>query len=438
MSLFDHAVNMTNLYMKTNDAQIDTPAFLEQTFAILEIWRDATPLAEQQSTIEAYNRNLISPYISMWIFDHEKEYGWNNTFPTSAAHNCFHFQRMILKEYVPIILQRIEQAVDENDHDFFAQAPEKGLGKIFRRMIVGLETEDLQIRTRQVLDYVRRTQPNLFNSILLSLPKEYVQKHCDELKAEKFLANLQVLGFFIGADRGLERIDAWMTQLNYAKDHITTLSPEVCTAIRRCWMGRNSRDLSDDDNLKIVNILAQRFPTQFETIFPLFFDLEQEINAPKWQVQAALMHFPEQLPNVAGVLAERLFAEAIQEGNIDKQLYHTRNFYEIPGVRECVLAHPLSIDLRYTIYNVSRWQQNIQRALTKNLTFPHPGLEEVRSLLLDFAGGDSAPYPQHAVLHNENNSSNPRLDEFEQLLQKRKLQHELHELTPKVTNVKKM
>ena len=438
MSLFDHAVNMTHLYMKTNDAQIDVPAFLEQTFAILEIWRAATPLSEQQSTIEAYNSNPISPYISMWMFDHEKEYGWDNTFPTLAAHNCLNVQRMILKEYVPVILQRIEQAVEENDRDFFAQAPEKGLCKMFRRMIVGFETEDVQTRTLEVLQYVRRAHLNLFNSILLSLPKDYVQKHCVELEAEEFLANLYVLEFFTSADRGLERIDQWMTHLNYAKDHIRTLSPETCRAIRRCWMGRDSRQLSDDDNLKIVSILAQRFPTQFDAIFPLFFDLEQEINAPKWQVQAALMYFPEQLPNVAGVLAERLFADAVQEGEIKKQWHHTMNFYEIPGVRECVLAHPLPIELRYTIYNVSRWQKNIQRALTENLDFPHPGLKEVSSLLLDFAGGDSANYPKHVVFHNETESSNPRLQEFEQLLQKRKLQHELQDLTPQVTKVKKM
>lgn len=438
MSLFDHAVNMTNLYMKTNDAQVDAPVFLEQTFAVLELWRAATPLAEQQSTIEAYNCKRISPYISMWIFEHEKEYGWNNTFSTSAVHDCFNSPRMILKEYVPVILKRIEQAVEENDQDFFAQAPEKGVCKMFRRMVVGFDAEDFQNRTRQVLSYVRRIQPNLFHSILLSLPKEYVQQHCVELEAEEFLADLQILQFFTSADRGLERIGEWMTQLNYAKNHLKRLSPETCSAIRRCWMGKNSRQLSDDDNLKIVNILAQRFPTQFETIFPLFFDLEQEINAPKWQVQAALMHFPEQLPNVAGVLAERLFTQAIQEGNIDQQLYHTKNFYEIPGVLDCVVAHPLPIDLRYTIYNVSRWQKNIQRALAGRFTLPHPGLEEARALLLDFAGGNVAHHPKYAVFHNTNASSNPLLQEFAQLLQKRKLQHEVQELTPMIAKVKKM
>lgn len=227
--------------------------------------------------------------------------------------------------------------------------------------------------------------------------------------------------------------------LDYAKHNVRTLTPEVCESIYNCWRGRESRNLSDTSNSKIVAILAQNYPAQFNKIFPLFFDLEDTNTAPQWQIEAAVKHFPEYLPNVAGVFADQFFNAVMREGSAPQQWREMSDFYSVAGVLECVVPQKLPLDMYYIICNAPNWQSNIQKEFSRSWDFPHPGLQEMANLLLDFAGGEAARAPQHIEISNSPlGRTSQHLQDFERLLQKRTLEREIQPLAPKTSKVKKM
>lgn len=257
-------------------------------------------------------------------------------------------------------------------------------------------------------------------------------------QAQQFLANRKLFDFFNNHSRGLSSIDSWSHYLNYAVKNIRTLTPEVCKSIYNCWKGRESRNLSDKSNSIIVEILAQHYPAQFDKMFPSFFDLEATNVAPQWQIEAALTHFREYIPNVAGVLAEQFFNTIMIEGNATQKWREMSDFYSVAGVLECVVPQKLPMDIYYIICNAPNWQSNIQKALDQSWDFPHPGLHEMANLLLDFAGGEPAGAPQCLEISNSTSRPSQHLQDFERLLQKRTLEREIQPLEPKIVKVKKM
>lgn len=425
MGLFEHVVHMTTLYTKTSDPNKDILGFLEHTHAVLELWRSSVPLHEQQATIDAYNAGTTSPYVSLWLFENEKKYGWGNTFPTSAFHACVRSLSMIVQPHFPLVLQRMEQAVVEHDTDFFNHWSSQNAARMFRRLLLEPGLEDYHDRAQNVLIHLHATNTAVFEFVRLSLPKDYVREQRVALRADEFLANDELLEKFKNHSQGLGSISLWEQYLDYAKNNIQTLSSEMCEAIYNCWIGRQSRFLSGAENLHIADTLATHYSAQFETLFPLFFDLEGTQKVPTWQVQAAVAHAPKHLPGVAGVLAERYFFNIMGAGAADKEWRENCDFYDVPGVRDYLQPIPLVLDLKYTISNSLRWKNKIHQGLHTDRIFPHPGLEETALLLLDFAGGPPATYPKHAVFHNHGIEQSVRAQEFEHLLQKRKLEQDV-------------
>lgn len=436
--MFDHIVNITNLHLNTSDHSKTLPSFLQSMYCLLEQWRAGTSLSEQQNIIDAYNTQPKSPYVSLWLFEHENQYGWRNTFPTSTFHACLHWPQMILKERLPLLVQRMEQAVAENDDDLFKYWESKSAARMFRRLLVGENMEAYHDRVQHILMHVRKINQPLFEKILSNLPQEYIAEHQTILHAQEFLANRKLLEFFNNNSRGLNLIDTWLHYLDYAVHNVRTLSPEVCESIYNCWKGRESRNLSDKSNSKIVAILAQNYPAQFDKMFPLFFDLDDTDTAPQWQIEAAVKHFPEYLPNVAGVLADQFFNTIMREGSAPQQWREMHDFYNTPGVLECVVPQKLPLDMYYIICNAPNWQSNIQKALDQSWDFAHPGLQEMANLLLDFAGGEPACAPQYLEISNSTSRSSQHLQDFERLLQKRTLEREIQPLEQKIVKVKKM
>lgn len=436
--MFNHIVAITNLHLNTSDHSKNLSDFLDHVYSLLEQWRLSTPLCEQQAMIDLYNTNPTSPYVCLWLLEHENEYGWRNTFPTVAFHACMNWRNIIVKDRLPLILQRMEQAMEEHDEDLFKQWEPKSAARMFRRLLVGDNMEVYHDRSQQMLLHMRSINRPLFDTILLNLPKEYIQAHQDILQAHEFLANRQLLVFFNDHSRGLSLIDSWMHQLNFAQQNIRTLSLDVCQSICACWRGQESRNLSDKDNLKIVALLTQHYPLQFERMFPLFFDLDDAKTAPRWQVQAALEHLPEHLPNVAGVLADQFFNTVMREGSAAEQWREMTDFYSVEGVMEYVAFQKLPLDLYYIICHAPHWKSNLQKALSHFWDFPHPGLQEMADLLLEFAGGPATSAPQHTVFSNSASHPSQLQQEFEHLLHKRTLEQELQSWVPKTTKVKKM
>ena len=423
MSLFNHAVEMMNLYTSSTSNNNLTQEFVHQVNAVLEIWKNTTPLDEQKQTIDQYNTTSNNaPYVSLWLFQQELDHAqWSDTFPARMFHDCLGSN--VLKSYLPLVLQRLEQAVAENDSNFFIHWDKKSSARLCRRLIVSEHQE----RARRVVAAVANHSLAVFDAIRENLPEEYLREHVDELQAAEFLLNRELMVYFGSFHNGITHIQAWMDALEPVRANITIWSAELCQKIKECWKGEKSRSLSDEDNLRLVEFFASHYPTQLSKLLPDFFDLDyvhtntNQISVPQWQAQTALQYFPERLPYVAGVLAENLLSHAFRDQSIVAPWNAMRTFFVTPGVSEYMNEHNIPIELRFMIPDpVNHWQNSIMRRF-ESLTYSHVGVQQAVELVVEFAGGARAQAYDRVefgyITHN-----NTVVMEFEAFLQKKRLE----------------
>lgn len=417
MSLFEHTTQMIELYCRQSADRAATDNFLTEAFGLLRHWADSTPQEAQQNTIDLYNQQThIYPYVSLWLFQNQTRYGWTNCWPNALFPSALTFH--LSNIHLPVVLQRMEQAVAENDLSFFAPLKSKRLTQLMRRLSLTVGSE----RLNPVLETVRAANRGLYHKILEGLPQTYLEANTQLPGAKQQLNSLILQKSLVSLVTLSPQSVAGFFQI--FEDHpVEKLGEDLCGKVSQLW-ARTGHILSVSQHLEIAAFFQNMYPQELETLLPKF-DLFTSMSPDEleWRVAVAAQYSPQNVRAMAAKLAEESLSEIGEDGEHFRQRLLQR-FIQSPGALKVLETGPTEVSvwlLLYTTWTAAR-REHLKSAMYSQSV--NPVLREISNLLIEFFGGTEAPSPTWTRVSLEGGEPTEQMTAFYEFVQRKILHQE--------------
>lgn len=417
MSLFEHTTQMIELYCRQTTDRAAVDNFLTEAFGLLVHWADSTPQHVQQSAIDLYNQQpRPHPYVSLWLFQNQTRYGWTNCWPSALFPSALTFH--LSNIHLPVVLQRMEQAVAENDLSFFAVLKAKKLTQMMRRLSLGLGSE----RLNPVLGAVYAANVGLYQTVLEGLPQTYLEAN-SQLPGVPQQLNALILQHALVqpvtlSPQGLAGF--LQTFVDYPVDKLGT---EVCGRVSQLW-ARTGHILSVAHHLEIAAFFQKMYPKEFEDLLPNFHVFtSMSPDELEWRVAVAAQYSPHNVRLMAADLTEDSLFEIGEDGEHFRQRLLQR-FIQSPGALKELEANPTEVSawaLLRTTWNAVRRERLTAPMYSQSV---NPVLREISGLLIEFFGGKEAPPPTWTRVSLEGGEPTEQMTAFYEFVQRKILHQE--------------